>query len=427
MTALSGLTTRGRCLFAAGTAAALCSVVLDERDLLRVGLFTLLLPLLSALVTRRSRTQVSVERAVSPARVQAGDLARMRLTVRGRGTLGGGTVLLQDTLPYALGERPRFLAPRPVRGQCVVLTYELRPTLRGVHTVGPLAARFTDAFGLAEHDEALGEQLRFVVTPRVEELAGHPAGSGTGRGEEGIARARSGQGLDDVVVRPYRHGDDMRRVHWRSTARRDELMVRVEESPWVGGTTVLVDVRNAAHRGTGPASSLEWAVSFTASVCLHLRSTGKGFRLLTNEGVPLLSEDVLGSRSDAVVLDTLARLAPSRRRELALEADPAEGRDLVAVLGMLSADEAHRLAVRRPPGSRTSAVLLDVRQWAGLGDTMAPSQEPAARVLRAAGWRVVTPLPGEEMVAVWSRLCGRGAEGPPATPTARAVWHGGVG
>ena len=92
-------------------------------------------------------------------------------------------------------------------------------------------------------------------------------------------------GEDDAVVRPYRHGDDLRKVHWRSTARRDELMVRVEERPWRGGTTVLLDHRLVAHRGSGPGASLEWAVSLAASICLHLHRYGHQVRLV---GEPVL-------------------------------------------------------------------------------------------------------------------------------------------
>ncbi len=63
-------------------------------------------------------------------------------------------------------------------------------------------------------------------------------------------------------------------MHWRSTARHDELMVRLEERPWRGGTTVLLDRRDAAHRGHGPAASLEFAISLAASIGVHLIGRG---------------------------------------------------------------------------------------------------------------------------------------------------------
>ena len=62
-------------------------------------------------------------------------------------------------------------------------------------------------------------------------------------------------------MREYRRGDDLRRVHWRSSAHAGELMVRREEQPWQSRATLFVDNRKVAHRGTGAASSLEHAVS----------------------------------------------------------------------------------------------------------------------------------------------------------------------
>ena len=70
------------------------------------------------------------------------------------------------------------------------------------------------------------------------------------------------QGDDFYALRDYVVGDDLRRVHWPSTARHDELMVRQDEMPWQGRATVLLDVRRAAHT----AASLELAVSAAASV-----------------------------------------------------------------------------------------------------------------------------------------------------------------
>jgi len=53
-------------------------------------------------------------------------------------------------------------------------------------------------------------------------------------------------------VREHRHGDDLRKVHWRATARSGELMVRLEERPWRAQATLLLDTRTRAHLGTGP-------------------------------------------------------------------------------------------------------------------------------------------------------------------------------
>ncbi|MER6878609.1 DUF58 domain-containing protein, partial [Amycolatopsis sp. NPDC000673] len=272
--ALSGLTTRGRCLLAAGIAAAVCSLVLNERDLLRVAVFVVALPLLVAAYISATRLRLGAARALRPDRVAAGSTGEVDLELWRSGRLPGGEVLLEDGVPYALGSRPRFVVERLPHDRRVLLRYPLRPAMRGIQQVGPLRATITDPFGLCEFERELIGHSRLVVVPRVVPLWGLPGGAGAGAGDDGSVRLHSGQGEPDVIVRHYRTGDDMRKVHWRSTARRDEIMVRIEERPWRGGTTVLLDHRAAAHHGSGPTASLEWAVSFAASVSLHLRRTG---------------------------------------------------------------------------------------------------------------------------------------------------------
>ena len=104
-------------------------------------------------------------------------------------------------------------------------------------------------------------------------------------------------------MREYRRGDDLRRVHWRSSARVGELMVRREEQPWQSRATVFLDNRGTSHRGQGAACSLEAAVSAAASIAVHLTHRGYTVRLVTASG---------DSRETAVALADRRRPAPSR-------------------------------------------------------------------------------------------------------------------
>ena len=81
-------------------------------------------------------------------------------------------------------------------------------------------------------------------------------------------------GDDDVIPRAYRDGDELRRVHWRSTARYGELMVRREEQRWQDRAVLILDSRRSAHIGSGPSSSFEFAVSAAASIGVHLARSG---------------------------------------------------------------------------------------------------------------------------------------------------------
>jgi uncharacterized protein (DUF58 family) len=407
--ALSGLTTRGRCLLAAGIAAALCSAVLNERDLLRVAVFVVALPLLSAGLAASARVGLSARRHLLPARVPAGDDADVVLEVHAHGRVPSGGLLLEDGVPYTLGGRPRFVVERLRRRGTARLGYRVHPTMRGVHQLGPLRARITDPFGLAEFERELAGQSRVVVVPRTVPLAGLPGGAGTGVGDDGSVRLRSGQGDDDAVVRQYRQGDDLRRVHWRSTARRDELMVRVEERPWRGGTTVLLDRRGPAHRGHGPTASLEWAVSFCGSVCLHLHHCGQQVRLVAEDSQVLVGDNPETAHSDDVLLDALAMLKPTQRRELACGVDPGGGHELIAIMGSITTTEAAELSRVRTRRSRSLAVLLDVSGWAVPGEGSAHNPHDSADVLRDAGWGVVVASQEIGLAEAWTELCRIGA------------------
>jgi uncharacterized protein (DUF58 family) len=411
--ALSGLTTRGRCLLAAGLAAAVCSFVLNERDLLRVAVFVVALPLLVAVFISATRLRIGATRALRPQRVAVGGAGEVQLELWRSGRLPAGEILLEDGVPYALGSRPRFVVERLPHDRRVALRYPLQPVLRGIQQVGPLRATITDPFGLCEFERELIAHSRLVVVPRVVPLWGLPSGAGIGVGDDGTVRLHAGQGEADVIVRQYRQGDDLRKVHWRSTARRDEIMVRVEERPWRGGTTVLLDHRAAAHHGSGPAASLEWAVSFAASAALHLRRSGHRVRLVSEHGATLAdTPGDGGDHYDHVVLDALAALQPAHQRDITLAGDPADGQELIAVLGTVSTEAVHELAQFRPRGIRSLAVLLDTPTWsAGVSapEQRAAATEDSAALLRASGWGVVIAGPGSPMPQVWAELCQAGA------------------
>jgi hypothetical protein len=107
--ALSGLTTRGRCLLAAGLAAALCSIVLNERDLLRVSVFVVALPILVCLLTAVARVGLRAQRQINPVRTPVGGRAEVTLHITSTGRLPTGGLLVSDGVPYSLGGKPRFV------------------------------------------------------------------------------------------------------------------------------------------------------------------------------------------------------------------------------------------------------------------------------------------------------------------------------
>ena len=185
-----------------------------------------------------------------------GASARVVLRLQNLSRLPTGTLLLEDRLPYALGSRPRFVLDRLGAHQASSVAYTVRADVRGRYEVGPLVVRLTDPFGLCELTRSFPSVDRLTVIPQVVplpsvRLAGEYAGTGDSR-----ARSVAVHGEDDAATREYRHGDDLRRVHWRSTARVGELMVRREEQPWESRATVVLDTRAVRPPRRGPDGQL---------------------------------------------------------------------------------------------------------------------------------------------------------------------------
>lgn len=411
--ALSGLTTRGRSFLAAGVAAAVCAYVLGQDDLLRVGLLLAALPPVCVLVLYRTRHQVAGSRRLTPSRVPASSEARVQLRMDNVSRLSTGLLMLQDRVPYVLGPRPRFVLDRVEAGGRREVSYRVRSDLRGRYPLGPLQLRLTDPFGMCELTRSFSAQDMLTVIPRVEplppvRLTGEAKGYGDGR-----LRSLALAGEDDIIPRGYRHGDDLRRVHWRSTARYGELMVRREEQPQRARCTVLLDTRRAGHSGSGPDSAFEWAVSGSASVLVHMLERGFSVRLLTDTGtaVPAESSDGFAGASQesadaaGLMMDTLAVVAPSDGAGLSRAHDVLRGGNeglLVAFLGDLDEEQTAITARMRQRSGAAVAFLLDTATWAS-GPSAAPSPqlEERMRLLREAGWTVLPVLPGVAMADLW--------------------------
>ena len=417
-TPLQRLTARGRGVLAAGLAATGCALLLGQRDLLRIGILLALVPLLTVVVLGRSRYRLACSRTVTPLRVAVSETAKVVLEVSNASTSRCGLVLAEEHVPFGLGARPRFVLPGLEPGERRAISYPVRSDVRGRYDIGPLSLTLTDPFGMAEHRRSFTARDLLVVTPPVVQLPPVPlTGDWTGSGDT-RPRGLSGGGEDDVTTREYRQGDDLRRVHWRSTARRGELMVRREEQPWQSRATLVLDRRRSAFHGLGAASSFEWAVSAVASVASHLVERGYAVRLVDGTGdiehsATPWAHDARdrGDVAASAVLDALATVEPAGSLELqrAVRAasHAATGGLVVAVLGQLDAADATLLAPLNQPGTSCVALLApppDVRSRPSGPGAAAGVDEGAHARLRAAGWDVVPCARGESLDTTWARV-----------------------
>jgi uncharacterized protein (DUF58 family) len=387
-TILGALTVRGRSFVAAGVAAVACGLLIPEPDLVRIGAVLLALPLLSAFGAGRARYRLSCTRSVSPARLPAGQSASLTIRLTNVSRLRTGLLLAEDSVPYALGSRPRFIFEGIGAGGARSFTYQLGSDTRGRHTIGPLRVRVADSFGLVSITRAFTSTTVLTVTPRIIPLTRPPSGGYWLGDSENGRRSIAASGEDDVAPRAYQTGDSLQRVHWRSTARAGELMVRREEQYWRNSASLFLDTRRSAYS----ADLFELAVTAAASIGVHLAGEGFDARLVTTDGeVPRQ-----GTFRDTL-LDTLAVLRPSRTTGLdaGIRALGTGAGHVIAVIGDVPPAQARLLAAARR-GTAPGVALVLAEDGGGGAET--------ARALALAGWRVAVASDAVRLAAAWQEL-----------------------
>ena len=230
----AALTRRGWTLTGAASGLLLAGRLLGALELTILGVITLSLLLLAWLWVRSRKRVVRVERTVRPTRVHVGGDARVDLEVDDPGSADSPQLLLTDV--FDGGRRAaRFLVPALRRGQRARAAYRVPTNRRGRYSLGPITLTVTDPFGLARRSWTAGAADEVTICPRVHELRPPPGAPGRLRSASPFAvrfHAPAVDGEEFLTLRDYEVGDDLRRIHWRSTARTGELVVREDEAQW---------------------------------------------------------------------------------------------------------------------------------------------------------------------------------------------------
>ncbi len=301
----TALTRRGWSLLGAAIGLLAAGRLLGAAELTVLGLTAGGL-LGTCVIWTRSRTvPLGLRRELRPDRVHVGGEARVDLEVR------AGAAAPQVTVTDAFddGRRAaRFIVPALERGQSARAAYRVPTDRRGRFRVGPAVVGIADPFGLTARAVTWSDGIAVIVRPRVHELREVVGAPGPWRAAvPNRARVPVPTAAPDefLALRDYEVGDDLRRIHWRSTARLGDLVVRDDEAAWQPQTVVVLDNRAGAHR----AGSYEAAIEALASIALRLGRAGRSLEILTTTGRHLGGAPGAVPRADAL-LDELALLGP---------------------------------------------------------------------------------------------------------------------
>ncbi|MGH9184682.1 MAG: DUF58 domain-containing protein [Acidimicrobiales bacterium] len=319
------------------------------------------------------RLRLEVARHLSPPRVHAGTPSRVELRLRNRGERSTPVLRLFDPVSGTRGA-DLHLAPLEPLGTAQA-AYRLPTDRRGIIRVGPLEVVVDDPFGLASVRTIAAPRTELTVYPRIDAIVPVPYTSGHdphAGAEHPTALGRTGE--DFYALRQYVLGDDIRRVHWPSTARRDELMVRQDELPWQGRVVVLLDVRRSTHT----AASLELAVSAAASVVTASWQRQDLVRMLSTDGAD--SGFAAGTAHVEAIMEHLATVqaTPGGTFKGMVESFSQSrrgGGGLVAVVADVTEPELTALARLRASFGSVTIVQFDRSSWdrAAPAPAVAPS------------------------------------------------------
>lgn len=399
------MTGRGITLLAFGAAVSVAAAAIGELDLLYLALAVALLPMLAFLYLLLAPPRLRHERTLTPAMMPIGDTARIVLRTINDAPAQSSALRITDAADQSLGGGASFLIARGFGRWKQGVSYSVLAESRGRFHIGPVTARATDPLGMAKRTVLSdGADSTLRVTPRVWPLTHLPIGSGLGAAGDATPQRIGQAGSDDVLVREHRHGDDMRRVHWKMSAKRDDLMVRLEEHPWDPSSTLIVDTRLSAHADHGPSGSLEWAVSAVASVARLLLVGRYRLSIVAPSGAVFDSGHSVGPQARQAMIDALTDLVASEQAWLGEAfSDPeavTNAASVVAVTGMLSAADAAALSAAGAAARSTIALVPDAEAWG----TPSAEHEDACLLLANHGWKVTRFAPGDTVPEAWGRV-----------------------
>ncbi len=369
-----GLTRRGALLAAGSVAGVVLAWLFGLPEVSVLAAAAMVLIVVALVDVRVGTPRIEVLRSARPPRLEVGQQCEIHLVARNPAVRRSAVLTLEDQVGRH-GIARLVLAPLAA-GDRNVATYSMPTDERGLHHLGPLTLTVEDPFGLARRTRKDAQVLSVIVLPRTSVLTTMPPAPGD-EPEHGTHTLTSASTVDDefAALREYVPGDDVRRIHWRSTARRGAPVVRQFDVPWQRRTTVVVDLR----AGTDDAS-FERAVSAAASVVLLVSRRDELVRLMTTGGAD--SGFVPAAEMADELMDRLAMLsvdAPSRRLPHAL----------LGLLRQLDASSGGRVV--------TCTAGLSAEDGAGLRSA---TRQLGLHVVVATGAGAVDPDPGVERTVV---------------------------
>ncbi len=384
------ITRYGFALMICGVLAAGLGRVFGAIELYVIAAGLMVLPLLSWTIVLLSRPRLRMTRIITPSRIFVNESARVDLVVQNAAWRTSPVVRLNDPVAGTIGAQLSVTPLRPKREARA--TYRLPSERRGHLEIGPMKMQRRDPFGLASRVRTVAPLAGVLVHPAWRLLEFPDRWSGSGPLALLIRRRLLARQTEEFhSLRNYVPGDDLRRVHWKQSARSEDLKIKQTDPEAVQRVAVLLDVAVERHS----AASFEAAVSAAASFALSAERAG--FKVhATVSGVgetPAVDVDEF--------LDVLALVEPGPSRALTDAIHDVtrmlEGGMVVLITGQSHPDVLTALRNAAPGTDAGLLVVCEPAAAAQLGDGFVRG-----------GFALDGSTP-EALVRDWTRLIGPGA------------------
>jgi uncharacterized protein (DUF58 family) len=354
------------------------------------------------------RGRVTVEYDVEPMPATEGERVVLRVGARRASRVPVGSFVVQGSL----GRLGAFECRLGGHGRSAVGEIDLGKVPRGSFWISDARVVLGDYLGLETVSIPVDSAAAGVVVhPRVVDLRSlfSDAGRLAGDGRRLVLRRTSG--FDFHSVREYERGESLRRVHWPSTARRGQLMVKELEDDIRDALVVLLDCDEDGMAGTPPDSSFDSAVRAAASVVKFHAARGRSVALATTGADPALVRVRSLEGEFRAVLDALARAEPDGHHDLTGSlvrgrSSAAQAAELVVVTAILeprAVDALLGAAVRQ----RVSVIWIDASSFVGRPTRAAPGPLRLA----ASGVPTAVVRAGDDLATVLDQARPRSAAG----------------
>ena len=331
-----------------------------------------------------------VSRSVNPPRLHAGSMSTVTLNLSNDRRIPTPVARITDQVQGAV--RADAHVPPLRRHSSTRASYRVPTESRGRIEIGPMKTQVTDPFGLASSTRTSAPDASLLVLPRIDTIAPPPQPGGTTAQQMDRSPNRVGSNGDEFSsLRNYEMGDDLRKVHWPSSAKAGDLVVRTEHIPEHGHSLVLLDVR----AGVADPKTFEQMVSAAASIVVACRERGDRIRMATTDGVDLVADSP--AACDAI-LDMLALVEQTKSGSASLPF--RVGRSGAEAGALIVGDDAETLIGSVQAGSAGARGTYVVR----FHPDGARTKPTAARLTST---HMIDIQPGDEFAVAWSRTVGR--------------------